>query len=210
MASDRGSELAVPEKVLSSSSGWCLDLRTPNSEYTACFTKSYSRFARGTGSVLVEPLRINNAHDGNSNGNDDEIASDEYHRLVAELESILVAPRLSHETTTTPPLPPTSSLTSSTTSTTTMTTAITGEPHHEEASNRAGWWTRVQARVPFSISIRYLSPSELLRLFGFPPTFTFPATLPQQKCYELIGNSINVTVVSRLLTHGLQMYINDL
>lgn len=48
--------------------------------------------------------------------------------------------------------------------------------------------------------LRYLSPKELLRLFGFPEEFSFPSDkVTTRKCYELIGNSINITVASNLL-----------
>jgi tRNA (cytosine38-C5)-methyltransferase len=49
--------------------------------------------------------------------------------------------------------------------------------------------------------LRYLSPSELLRLFGFHVSFTFPDGLSNRQCYALVGNSINVTVASHLLRH---------
>lgn len=49
--------------------------------------------------------------------------------------------------------------------------------------------------------LRYLSPTELLRLFGFPPSFSFPCSdqMTRRKCYELIGNSISIVVASVLL-----------
>jgi tRNA (cytosine38-C5)-methyltransferase len=44
----------LPSKTLYSKSSWCLDIQTARSHYSACFTKSYSRFIRGTGSVLLD------------------------------------------------------------------------------------------------------------------------------------------------------------
>ena len=44
--------LLVPEKVLQKSSSWCFDVVSLESTRSACFTKSYHRFIRGTGSVL--------------------------------------------------------------------------------------------------------------------------------------------------------------
>lgn len=49
--------------------------------------------------------------------------------------------------------------------------------------------------------VRYFSPRELLGLFGFPISFVWPAEVSRRKCYELIGNSINVSVASRLLAY---------
>lgn len=44
--------LYVPEKILSSSSSWSFDIVTSDDKRSACFTSSYGRFVRGTGSVL--------------------------------------------------------------------------------------------------------------------------------------------------------------
>lgn len=52
-----GSDIAtlkIPEKVLSSNASWCFDLVTPDHRRSACFTQSYGRFIKGTGSVLYE------------------------------------------------------------------------------------------------------------------------------------------------------------
>eukprot|EP00906_Rhabdomonas_costata_P008338 RCo011884 len=47
--------------------------------------------------------------------------------------------------------------------------------------------------------VRFFSPRELLRLHGFPERFRFPPHLTLAQQYALIGNSLNVTVVSALL-----------
>lgn len=44
--------LRIPEKVWSSSSAWCFDVVTPLHHRSACFTHSYAKFVRGTGSIL--------------------------------------------------------------------------------------------------------------------------------------------------------------
>lgn len=51
----------------------------------------------------------------------------------------------------------------------------------------------------YSNQVRRFSPQELLRLFGFPPDFTFPPSISLPNQYKLIGNSINVSVVAKLL-----------
>lgn len=50
------SELYVPEKLLKSNSSWCFDTVTPTDKRSACFTSSYGRFVRGTGSVILQNL----------------------------------------------------------------------------------------------------------------------------------------------------------
>ncbi|CDJ65888.1 DNA methyltransferase 2, putative [Eimeria necatrix] len=53
-------------------------------------------------------------------------------------------------------------------------------------------------------SVRFFSSRELLRLHGFPETFSFPPSLPFRKKAALVGNSVNVKVVALLLQHLLQ------
>ena len=54
-----------------------------------------------------------------------------------------------------------------------------------------------------TLKLRYFSPYEVAKLLGFPSdTFTFPpAYLPKPHlCYRVLGNSLNVSVVSLLAT----------
>jgi DNA (cytosine-5)-methyltransferase 1 len=46
---------------------------------------------------------------------------------------------------------------------------------------------------------RRFSPAEVLRLLGFPPTFTLPPTLPLEKAWRLAGNSLSLPPVRALL-----------
>lgn len=62
------------------------------------------------------------------------------------------------------------------------------------------WWPSLQALYPnHKIYLRYFKPMELIRLFGFHSEFVFPARIALKKQYELIGNSVNVSVVGILL-----------
>ena len=52
--------------------------------------------------------------------------------------------------------------------------------------------------------LRYFSPDELLTLFGYEtPHFHFPSSIKisNRKKFELIGNSLNVFVVKKLLKY---------
>ena len=58
------------------------------------------------------------------------------------------------------------------------------------------------------LQLRYFSPSELLRLFCFelprddgPESFTWPDAISTKTKYKLIGNSVNVEVVRRLIDY---------
>ena len=48
---------------------------------------------------------------------------------------------------------------------------------------------------------RYLAPSEVARLHGFPDGFAFPEQITLKKRYELLGNSLSVQVVTALLRY---------
>ena len=44
--------LPVPNKLLDSNAAWCFDIVIPSDRRSACFTSSYGKYVRGTGSVL--------------------------------------------------------------------------------------------------------------------------------------------------------------
>jgi tRNA (cytosine38-C5)-methyltransferase len=50
-----------------------------------------------------------------------------------------------------------------------------------------------------SLQLRFFTPKEVLRLMSFPETFLFPSTVNEKQQYKLLGNSINVAVVSELI-----------
>lgn len=47
--------------------------------------------------------------------------------------------------------------------------------------------------------LRYFTPREICRLMCFPEEFTFPEYITDKQKYRLLGNSINIYVVSRLI-----------
>ncbi|CAH1377230.1 unnamed protein product [Tenebrio molitor] len=114
-----------------------LDICYSHSRNSCCFTKSYSRYIEGAGSVFTEKSeefvktilsQIENVEKG----------SDEYLKLVVQLK------------------------------------------------------------------LRFFTPREVCRLMCFPETFSFPPGMENRKKYMLLGNSVNVKVVSeliRLLVH---------
>ena len=54
--------LQVPPKLKNSSSAWCFDIVTPHHTFSSCFTHSYGKYIRGTGSILYTgPLRLSDA-----------------------------------------------------------------------------------------------------------------------------------------------------
>ncbi|KAB0793496.1 hypothetical protein PPYR_13116 [Photinus pyralis] len=49
------------------------------------------------------------------------------------------------------------------------------------------------------LRLRFFTPKEVCRLMSFPDTFEFPSTVTDKQKYMLLGNSINVRVVSELI-----------
>lgn len=59
--SSKQKSLQIPLKVQTSSSAWCFDIITPQHTCSSCFTHSYGKYIRGTGSILYHgPLRSAN------------------------------------------------------------------------------------------------------------------------------------------------------
>ncbi|KAM9847950.1 tRNA (cytosine(38)-C(5))-methyltransferase [Aulostomus maculatus] len=49
------------------------------------------------------------------------------------------------------------------------------------------------------LKLRYFTPREVANLMGFPQSFSFPEQIPLKQQYKVLGNSLNVVVVARLL-----------
>lgn len=50
-----------------------------------------------------------------------------------------------------------------------------------------------------TLQLRYFTPREVANLMGFPQSFSFPQDVPLKQRYKVLGNSLNVLVVSKLL-----------
>lgn len=51
-----------------------------------------------------------------------------------------------------------------------------------------------------SLKLRFFTPREISRLMSFPAEFNFPDSITTKQRYQLLGNSINVAVVGKLIT----------
>lgn len=49
------------------------------------------------------------------------------------------------------------------------------------------------------LKLRYFTPKEIANLLGFPPEFGFPEKITVKQCYRLLGNSLNVHAVAKLI-----------
>ncbi|KFO89294.1 tRNA (cytosine(38)-C(5))-methyltransferase, partial [Buceros rhinoceros silvestris] len=51
-----------------------------------------------------------------------------------------------------------------------------------------------------TLKLRYFTPREIANLHGFPLEFGFPDKVTTKQCYRLLGNSLNVRVVAKLIS----------
>lgn len=49
------------------------------------------------------------------------------------------------------------------------------------------------------LQLRFFTPTEISRLMNFPETFQFPSNITDKQKYMLLGNSVNVRVISELI-----------
>lgn len=125
------SDYLIADKILEKHS-FVLDVRTPASRGSCCFTKAYGRYMEGTGSVL-SPFP------------EDEVAE-----------------------------------------------------KYSEAKN-SGEDVNKRVEILGSLKMRFFTPREISRLMCFPESFDFPNSITKKQKYRLLGNSINVYVVSQLI-----------
>lgn len=109
-----------------------LDIVHPESKKSMCFTKAYTRYSEGTGSVYC-PL-----------------SKDERDRTFKELK----------DTTCTP---------------------------------------EARLEILRTLQLRYFTPMEVAKLMSFPAQFKFPNEITNRQRYRLLGNSINVALVGKLI-----------
>ncbi|KAG1656062.1 tRNA (cytosine-5-)-methyltransferase [Nymphon striatum] len=123
--------LNVPDQMLLRYSK-VMDIVTPDSKKSCCFTKGYGRCAEGSGSVLQQ---------------DSSVKIDEvFHSLNSTVD------------------------------------------------------VAEQIKILKSLKLRFFSPREIANLMCFPAEFGFPSELNQKQLFKVLGNSVNVRVISILFS----------
>lgn len=175
-------QLLIPSDVLAKQSSWCIDIATVDDTSTSCFTKSYSRYYKGTGSVLLMPneetttrMEQNEAQETEPEHSEANCCGEEAEEQEEEKKD--AGPSKRARTAAEPQL--------------STKRELLQAPSARQFD--ATWYTKYEGRL------RYFSPRELLNLFGFDAQFSFPASCPRKKQYEMIGNSLNAVVASELL-----------
>lgn len=121
----------LSDEVLSKRA-WLLDIVHPTSANSMCFTKAYTHYTEGTGSVYCPHSKL----------------------LLDEVFAAIKDDSLSAD---------------------------------EKLARLKG------------LELRYFTPTEVARLMSFPPTFSFPSQTSDRQKYRVLGNSINVAVVGKLI-----------
>lgn len=111
---------------------WLLDITHSTSKNTRCFTKAYTHYAEGTGSIHC-PVSEKQLKDVFNEIRNEAISPDE---KLAKLKTL---------------------------------------------------------------KLRYFTPAEVATLMSFPETFSFPPETSNKQRYRVLGNSINVAVVGKLI-----------
>ncbi|CDJ35490.1 DNA methyltransferase 2, putative [Eimeria mitis] len=181
--------------------GFRLEIVSPN--HTACgtFTKGYGRNLHSGGPLLLVSDEQQHPQVPAAGARTAAAASDAAAAAAA-------AATASDAAATAAAAPETAAIAAGMTATTAAATADTAAAKTAAAvlSTQTLESSRFR-RLRAGESIRFFSSRELLRLHGFPETFSFPPSLPFRKRAALVGNSVNVKVVALLLQHLLQQHL---
>lgn len=109
-----------------------LDICYKDSKRSCCFTKAYTHYVEGTGSVYTE-LEPEEIKDYYKEANTYQVGSKEFINVIKKMK------------------------------------------------------------------LRFFTPTEVLSLMSFPQYYSFPGNITLKQCYRLLGNSVNVKVISELL-----------
>lgn len=128
--SNVGDNFLIPDKLLKR--GNLLDICYKDSKRSCCFTKAYSHYVEGTGSVFTDasPENVEKCY---KKANTFEVGSPEFVETLKE------------------------------------------------------------------IKLRWFTPKEVASLMSFPKYYNFPENISMKQCYRLLGNSVNVKVITELL-----------
>jgi tRNA (cytosine38-C5)-methyltransferase len=192
-ASAAVSKYLVPRKTLEKPSSWCADLVCPSSTRSGCFTKSYASYLKGTGSLVVmEETEV--AGGGGAGGADNTCDATVRKTRPEDLmggSSSTLDEMMTHGGGEAGDRPAK------------RAKKVGAEEEGKDDGDgddddgdgdEAQWFEKFGPE-----SIRYFMPSEIAKLLGFAPGFVFPSEMTRKKQYALLGNSLHVGTVSRLL-----------
>ena len=170
-ANDTVDAFVVPKSTLEASGSFSFDIVTPSSSRSACFTHSYYRYMKGTGSILLMDDDLGKKMFAGYTNSLDYMISTQNHvgvpRQGSGISNSIEKKRKRGRCE---------------------------ETIDEKVSGETSSWYG-----PFVNKLRYFSPNEIASLLGFPSTFEFPTGVSLKKQYALVGNSLHVSLVTELL-----------
>ena len=153
--------------------GAAMDVVGRGARRSTCFTKNYSRYVKGTGSVIAErldaPALVRPAAPSRPLRRSRPVPAVPSHPphswSLTPLRPCLGPSLPSPPLTSCRPTPP-------------------SQPEHAPKT--------LEALGP--LGVRFFAPQEIAAVHGFPPDFDFPSSVGKAKRYQLLGNSLSVQV----------------
>ncbi|BDA49241.1 probable tRNA (cytosine(38)-C(5))-methyltransferase [Coccomyxa sp. Obi] len=186
----------VPDNVIEQW-GEVLDIVVPSSQRCNCFTKTYSRYTKGSGSQLatsnlglVRPRP--GLHPGDLTLKPDTSALELERQRMAEAahdpsSDLGTSPIDGQNTSPGDEVPAGSHVTRS-----------------GRVSTRPREYDGLSREQLHAMRLRYFTPREIANLHSFPAGFGFPAHITLRQRYALLGNSLSALVVADLLRYLLR------
>jgi tRNA (cytosine38-C5)-methyltransferase len=186
--------LQIPEKIRTSSSAWCFDIASPcEGRVTSCFTHSYGKFIRGTGSILYTGPPLSHAYrniiDADDNEEHQQLGQNDRFQLIAPHERIYD---------------------------TSWSKDLDWELHMRYFSG-----TEIARLMGFPLDTSSNDDSKTFVLNNGTSTndkqledvsirkFSFPKDCTMRQQWKMLGNSLNVRVAARVAEIGIQSLLND-
>ncbi|CAG9463171.1 unnamed protein product [Pedinophyceae sp. YPF-701] len=174
----------VPESVIDRH-GICFDIVTPGSRRTCCFTKAYSRYVKGAGSVLAtarDASRLMRERGGLDAFEDWCYEGGDVRSTFQQGDPFLYLDRADGA-------------------------GGGGAGGSGEGGSEGGELERARFKWDGSVDamdltwlrdlrLRYFTPKEVANLHSFPPAFAFPESVTLRQRYALLGNSVSAAVVA--------------
>lgn len=168
--------LCLSNTLLQKPAAWCLDIVTRDCRRSSCFTSSYGRYFKGTGSVLLVS-RVVSVCDNRTVCGDAPPSSSSPSCSVSETASQ---------------------------STKLLFHLVPPEQRKYDPLWNEALLTSSDNDDDNGLYLRFFSPSELARLLDFAQDFAFPNGVSLSQQWKLLGNSINVRVAARLVELALR------
>eukprot|EP00049_Salpingoeca_infusionum_P004359 m.78277 g.78277 ORF g.78277 m.78277 type:complete len:226 (+) comp12531_c0_seq1:965-1642(+) len=146
----------VPEKMVCRR-GFVFDIATPDSTRTMCFTKAYSHYAEGTGSVILETM---SREECTQRFDEHGTPARTYLSSPSSLtDAVQHTDKEKGDAASAPPRPKTSK--------------------GEAAAKRT---VHTNSTCPLlALELRWMTPKELATLHGFPPSYDFPSSVSHKQ-----------------------------